>query len=150
MDRREALAVDRKQAAARRIGEEDVMCGESKGCGCSGGGPKLVFACSGAADVGSIADQAARKLTRDGAGKMYCMAGLGGDVGPIVETTRKASAILAIDGCNVDCVKKTLERLGFSGYLHVRVTELGLEKGSSPVTDASVAKVAAKCCEVLA
>jgi hypothetical protein len=29
---------------------------------CSGG-PKLIFACSGAADVGEIADKAARKLT---------------------------------------------------------------------------------------
>ena len=105
------------------------------------GGPKLVFACSGAADVGAIADQAARRLARDGAGKMYCMAGLGGDVGPIVDTTRKASAILAIDGCSVDCVKKTLERLGFTDHLHMRVTDLGLEKGSSPVTDGNVGKV---------
>ncbi len=126
------------------------MCGENKGCGCSCGGPKLIFACSGAADVGAIADQAARKLTRDGAGKMYCMAGLGGDVGPIVETTRKACAILAIDGCNVDCVKKTLERLGFKDYLHMRVTDLGLEKGSSPVNDETIGKVASAGAEKLA
>ena len=125
------------------------MSGENKGCGCSCGGPKLVFACSGAADVGGIADQAARKLTRDGAGKMYCMAGLGGDVGPIVDTTKKACAILAIDGCNVDCVKKTLERLGFTDYLHMRVTDLGLEKGSSPATDENVAKAASAGAEQL-
>jgi uncharacterized metal-binding protein len=125
------------------------MCGESKGCGCSGGGPKLVFACSGAADVGAIADQAARKLTRDGAGKMYCMAGLGGDVEAILDTTRQASLIVAIDGCGVDCVKRTLERVGLC-YEHVRVTDLGLEKGKSPVNDANVARVAAKCVEVLA
>ena len=30
------------------------------------GGPKLIFACSGAADVGEIADRAARNMTRDG------------------------------------------------------------------------------------
>jgi uncharacterized metal-binding protein len=109
-----------------------------------------MFACSGAADVGAIADQAARKLARDGVGKMYCMAGLGGDVGPIVDTTKKAYAVLAIDGCNVDCVEKTLERLGFKEYLHMRVTDLGLEKGSSPVTDESVDKVAGKASELLA
>ncbi len=100
--------------------------------------------------MGAIADQAARKLTRDGAGKMYCMAGLGGDVGPIVETTRKACAILAVDGCDVDCVKKTVERLGFKNYLHVRVTDLGLEKGSSPVNDESIGKVASAGAEKLA
>ena len=125
------------------------MCGESKGCGCSGGGPKLIFACSGAADVGAVADQAARKLTRDGAGKMYCMAGLGGDVKSILDTTRQASLILAIDGCPVDCVKHTLERVGLC-YKHVRVTDLGLEKGSSPVTDESIGKVASAGAEKLA
>jgi uncharacterized metal-binding protein len=125
------------------------MCTESKGCGCSGGGPKLIFACSGAADVGAIADQAARKLTRDGVGKMYCTVGLGGDVTSILDTTRQASLILALDGCPVDCVKHTLERVGLS-YKHVRVTDLGFEKGKSPVNDASVAKVASKCAEVLA
>jgi uncharacterized metal-binding protein len=114
------------------------------------GGPKLVFACSGAADVGAIADRAARALSREGAGKMYCMAGLGGDVGPIVETTRKASAILAIDGCGVDCVRHTLERLGFKDYAHMRVTDLGLEKGSSPANDENVAKAAGKAAEKLA
>ena len=114
------------------------------------GGTKLIFACSGAADVGAVADAAARKLTRDGVGRMFCMAGLGGDVGPIVETTREASVILAIDGCSVDCVKKTLERLGFKEYSHMRVTDLGLEKGSSPANDESVGKVAAKAAEFLA
>ena len=33
-------------------------------CSCSGG-PKLIFACSGVADVGEIADKAARKLTKE-------------------------------------------------------------------------------------
>ena len=34
-----------------------------KSCECSGG-PKLIFACSGAAVVGAIADQAARKMKK--------------------------------------------------------------------------------------
>ena len=41
---------------------------------------KLIFACSGAADVGKIADLSARKLTEDGVGKMFCLAGVGGRV----------------------------------------------------------------------
>lgn len=126
------------------------MCGENKGCACSGGGPRLIFACSGAADVGAIADQAARRLSREGKGRMYCTAGLGGDVQSIVDTARQASLILALDGCGVDCVRHTLERVGLKGYKHVRVTDLGLEKGKSPANDANIAKVAAKCAELLA
>lgn len=38
------------------------MRGEPGGCGCSGGGPELVFARPGAVDVGAIADGAAAKL----------------------------------------------------------------------------------------
>jgi len=61
------------------------------GCGCSYGrndGPKLIFSCSGCADVGELADQAARKLTRDGAGKMSCLAGIGGRISGIVKINR--------------------------------------------------------------
>jgi uncharacterized metal-binding protein len=34
--------------------------------------------------VGAIADQAGRKLTRVGAGKMFCLAGIGGRVSGIM------------------------------------------------------------------
>lgn len=114
------------------------------------GGTRLIFACSGAADVGAIADAAARKLAREGTGKMFCLAGLGGDVSGIVETTKDADAILAIDGCSVDCARKVLERHGLSCLAHVRATDLGLEKGKAPVTDEAVAKVASAGAEGLA
>lgn len=107
------------------------------------GGDKLIFACSGAADVGEISDRAARKLTQEGKGKMFCLAGVGGHVQPIVDKTRAASRILAIDGCSMDCTKKTLEHVGCSGFGHVRITDLGMEKGKTPATDASVETVVA-------
>lgn len=105
-------------------------------------GPRLIFPCSGAADVGAIADQAARKLTREGSGKMFCTAGLGGKVEPILKGTQSASMIVALEGCSLDCVKQSLEEAGFSDYVQVRVTDLGLEKGRAPVSDENIAKVA--------
>ncbi|MEI6971479.1 MAG: putative zinc-binding protein [bacterium] len=118
------------------------------GCGCSTA-LKLIFPCSGAADVGAISDQAARKLTKDGAGKMYCLAGIGGRVSGIMATTESAGTILAIDGCPQDCAKNTLENAGFKKYSHVRVTDLGMEKGKTAVTPANIAKVAAAGAEKL-
>jgi uncharacterized metal-binding protein len=109
---------------------------------CCDTGPKLIFACSGAADVGKIADLAARKLTAEGAGKMFCLAGIGGRVSGIMETTRVATAILAIDGCPLDCAKKTLEQAEFTKFEHVRLSDLGMEKGKTAPTDQAVAKVA--------
>ncbi len=111
---------------------------------------KLIFACSGAADVGAISDQAARKLAREGAGKMFCLAGVGGRVSGIMKTTESASAILAIDGCALDCVRNCLKQAGITEFEHLRLADLGFEKGESPVTDEALEKVTARGRELLA
>jgi uncharacterized metal-binding protein len=109
-------------------------------CACSGA-PTLIFACSGAADVGAVTDQAARGLTREGAGKMYCLAGIGGRVSGILATTATAGKILVLDGCALDCAKNTLEQAGFNASAHVRLTDLGFEKGKSPANAEDIARV---------
>ncbi len=119
-----------------------------QGTGCCGG-TKLIFACSGAADVGAVADQAARKMTMDGAGRMFCLAGVGGRVNGIMKTTEAAEAILAIDGCPLNCVKSCLEQAGFTEFKHLQLAELGMEKGKTPVSDENVAKVGARGTEML-
>ena len=106
-----------------------------------GAAPTLIFACSGAADVGAISDRAARKLTADGAGKMYCLSGIGGRVAGILRTTEEAEKILAIDGCPLDCTKLSLEEAGFTEFEHLKITDLGLEKGKSPATVENIATV---------
>ncbi|MCE9614751.1 MAG: putative zinc-binding protein [Lentisphaerae bacterium] len=113
---------------------------EKRACAC-GSAPKLIFACSGAADVGAIADQAARQLTRDGSGKMYCLAGIGGRVSGIMATTASAAKILAIDGCPLNCAKHCLEQAGFTTYEHLQLTDLGMEKGKSSPTPEAIGRV---------
>lgn len=117
-------------------------------CAC-GGAPKLIFSCSGAADVGAVSDQAARKLTRDGVGKMFCLAGIGGRVSGIVESTRSAAAILAIDGCKLDCAKNCLLEAGFVNFQHLRLSDLGMEKGQTPPTEDNIARAMAAGAEIL-
>jgi uncharacterized metal-binding protein len=122
---------------------------ETNTCACSVA-PKLIFPCSGGSDVGAITDQTARILTRDGVGKMYCLAGIGGRVSNIIETTQAADMVLAIDGCPQDCARKTLEQAGFTGFLHLRLSDIGLNKGESPLTNAYLAQAAARAQELLA
>ena len=86
-------------------------------CNCSAA-PRLIFACSGAADVGEVSDRAARQLTRAGVGKMYCLAGIGGAIPGILEQTGLASALLAIDGCPTACVSASLAKAGFGKFTH--------------------------------
>ena len=121
---------------------------QENSCSCSGG-PKLIFACSGAADVGEIADKAARKLTKDGIGKMYCTAGIGGRVSDILKTTESAGKILVIDGCPLSCTKNTLEKAGFNKFVHFTLSDLGFEKHNCPVTEENISKVVAKGKEIM-
>jgi len=107
-------------------------------------GVKLIFACSGAADVGEIADRAARKMSKDGIGTMFCLAGVGGRVEPVMQKAKSASKILAIDGCELDCVKNCFLRADIRQFEHLRVTDLGMKKGNSPATDENIAEVADK------
>jgi uncharacterized metal-binding protein len=109
-------------------------------CSCDAA-PTLIFACSGAADVGHIADLSARKLSAEGVGKMFCLAGVGGRVSGIVASTQAASALVAVDGCPLDCARKTLEEAGFHRFEHVRLSDLGMEKGNSPATGERVDRV---------
>ena len=110
-------------------------------CGIASKGPRLIFSCSGAADVGELADRAARNLTRDGHGTMFCLAGIGGRISTIMKTTESAVSILAIDGCPLDCAKKSLEEAGFKKVNHLRLSDLGFEKGETFITEANIAKV---------
>ena len=119
-----------------------------KSCECSAAG-KLIFACSGAADVGAIADRAARKLAQDGVGKMFCLAGVGGRVPGIMKATEAAAAILAIDGCTLNCAKSCLEETGFVDFQHIQLADLGMEKGKTAVTEENIARAAAKGVELM-
>ena len=100
--------------------------------------PKLIFACSGASDVGEITDLTARRLANAGAGKMYCLAGVGGRVPGIMKHTAQAGRILAIDGCPNDCAKHTLLAAGFTNFEHLQLKTLGLNKGSRPGTQENI------------
>jgi uncharacterized metal-binding protein len=120
---------------------KEITMGSTNPHECAGG-DKLIFACSGAADVGAISDLAARKMTRDGQGKMFCLTGVGGRIPGILDKTRAAARVLAIDGCPLDCARKTLEQAGFTGFAHIHVTDLGMEKGKTPVTDEHIETVA--------
>ncbi len=109
-------------------------------CSCNGdsGPPSLVYPCSGSADVGEIADHAARRLDAEDKAWMSCLAGIGGRVSGLMANAAAAPALIALDGCPHDCATKTLQLAGFTHVKSVRVTDLGLKKGQSPVSDPAV------------
>jgi len=95
----------------------------------------LIFPCSGGSNVGQIANEAAKNLSNLGHGKMYCLAGIGGHVSGITESTKTAKKLIAIDGCPVSCAKKTLEHAGFKADVHLVVTDLDIQKNNDFMMD---------------
>jgi uncharacterized metal-binding protein len=118
-------------------------------CGCNAA-PDLMFCCSGVADTAEIGDRAVRRLHKEGVARMYCLAGIPAKAELIVNNTKAANRILVIDGCDTDCARLTMEAGGFTGFLHLRVTDLGMEKTKSPVTEERIAHVAERARTLLA
>jgi uncharacterized metal-binding protein len=105
-----------------------------------GAGDYIVMACSGASNVGQISDLVARKLRDNGVRKMNCLAVVGAGIEKSIENF-KTKEILIIDGCPIDCGKRMMEQNNFSNYKYLRVTDLGLQKGQTPVNEENIQKV---------
>ena len=56
----------------------------------------------------------------------------------VMNLTELDGKVLALDGCPIDCARKTLEQHGITGFQHLRVTDLGLKKGQSPANAQNV------------
>ncbi len=113
-------------------------------CCCGSDKPvRLIYACSGAANTGYLADGAARRLMRDGKGKMTCLAAVGAELSGFVESAKAADCNIVIDGCPVSCGKQIFERLALP-FSHYKTTDYGIEKGKTKITDDIVADVAGK------
>lgn len=91
----------------------------------------MILACSGASNLGQLANQAAVELTREGFGRMFCVAAIGGHLTTFVEAAKKAESLITIDGCVVGCARKILEHAGVPLQAYVVLYDLGIEKNSN-------------------
>jgi len=110
---------------------------------CSCGGTRLIYACSGAADVGEISDRVARSLRDESFAKMSCLAGIGADLKGFIESAQGACGNVTIDGCQIACAKKTLERVGIEATSFI-LTDWGYKKGETPATEEVIKEIKEK------
>ncbi len=100
----------------------------------------LLYACSGAANTGYLADQVARLLARQGAGDMTCLVSMGAEQPKFLKAARDAGRNIVIDGCPIACGRKIFETLGVS-FRHFATTDFGVEKKKTPITAEVIAAV---------
>lgn len=93
---------------------------------------KIVYSCSGCADVGEVADQVSRKLRKDGFAtpKASCLVGIGAGLQPFIDAAKAAESVITVDGCEILCAKKVIQNIGLEPHAVV-LTEMGLEKGKT-------------------
>jgi uncharacterized metal-binding protein len=89
-------------------------------------------------------------MTQQGYGQMFCLAGIGGGVEPVLKKAAAAQKILAIDGCPLNCVKHCLEEAGFQQFSHLQLADIGMEKGKTPATDENIERAVIKGRKMLA
>lgn len=98
---------------------------------CASNNNIMLLACSGGSNVGQISNHAAVELTKEGFGKMYCLAGIGGQLKGFVQSAKDVPVIAAIDGCPVGCARAILKNAGIQAYNYIVLTELGIEKNKN-------------------
>lgn len=103
-------------------------------CCCNNAIARLIYSCSGCAGVGEIADQVARKLNREGYGKMTCLASISAGISGTIASARGADENITIDGCSVACARKILENINIEPDKSYILTDMWLEKGKTTVS----------------
>ena len=88
----------------------------------------MILSCSGASNLGQLANQAAVELTREGFGKMFCLAGIGAHLSGFVQSAKDVPYMVAIDGCSVACAKNILGQAEVPLRGYVTIADLGIKK----------------------
>jgi len=74
---------------------------------------------------------------------MTCLAGVGAGLSGDIESAKGADVVIAADGCAAACAKKSLEFIGVDPISYI-LTDMGLEKGETPVTEKIIYEVSEK------
>lgn len=120
---------------------------EPSPCSCGQQEPKrIIFPCSGQANVGQLTNLAAIQLTEEGFGSIACVALLAIGNESLVASAMNADEVVILDGCPMLCAKKIAGSQGIAAGQHLVMTELGLTKGpSKSYTGDDIETIVAAC-----
>ena len=118
----------------------------AESCSCGSGSVKLIYACSGSANTGFLADSVARKLMNNGTGKMTCLAAIGAGLSGFIESAKCSEKNIVIDGCPVSCGKQMFEKLNLP-FGHFITTDFNVQKNKTLITQEVIEKVTAAIAE---
>ncbi len=100
----------------------------------------IVYSCSGCSSAAQTANIIAIRMDRVKIAEMSCIAGVGGDVKPLVKTAKSGRDIIAIDGCPLSCCKASLARHDVEPKYHFELSKFKIPKIQGADPDLELAK----------
>ncbi|NUP90284.1 MAG: putative zinc-binding protein [Candidatus Sumerlaeia bacterium] len=97
-------------------------------CCCGGDKVVMTVACSGRSNTGQLTNDAAKLIDRTGTARFVCLAAIGAEDPEVTDLAKCAGRLLVLDGCEKACARKIMEKAGFREFVHLDVTQLGIEK----------------------
>ncbi len=91
----------------------------------------MLLSCSGASNVGQLANQSAVELTQEGFGKMSCLAGIGAHLSGFVSSAKDAPELIVIDGCEIGCGRRIIQQAEIPLKNYLVLTDMGIEKNKN-------------------
>lgn len=88
----------------------------------------LVYACSGASNLGQLSNEVAIRLDRAGLAEMSCAEAVGIEADPPYAAARSGRPVIAISGCPLACAKRLLTEHGVEVTHSVQLENRGVLK----------------------
>jgi uncharacterized metal-binding protein len=101
---------------------------------------RIVYACSGVANTGYLADRIGRRWMQQGTARMSCLAAIGAKDEGFLDAASNAEENIVIDGCPKACGKRIAADCGLP-ITHLKTTDFDVVKGETAITDWIVSSV---------
>lgn len=88
----------------------------------------LVYSCSGCSSAAQLANSLAVRLDREKLAEMSCIAGVGGNVQPLVRMAQSGRKVIVLDGCALHCAKHCLDQHEIPVSVHLELHKAGVKK----------------------
>ncbi len=109
-----------------------------------------IFPCVGSSNVGQLSNKIAIEIGNKGFGNVMCTSGIGGRISGIMKSAEASDKIIVIDGCPLNCARKTLELAGFKVDNHIIISEFGIKKNKDKdLKENEISEALEKTLEVL-
>ena len=88
----------------------------------------LVYACSGASNLGQLTNEIAVRLDREGLAEMSCAEAVGIEARPPYEAALSGRSVVAISGCPLACARRLLAEHGVAVARSIQLENRGVLK----------------------